>query len=205
MIEPVLRRAPQQRAPSESTAAFLRSAKAEANLPDSTRPTLESSAAAGSQSNPNRSDSAQEELYMQQVQDALREGSPDVRRDARSAPQQVQKRPTSKVAPRRQRPVSPAQQAQQDLSERYCCIQTHVTFCSRAALQLLRQMHVQPHAQSAKQQPTAHKVTGLTSFANYACPCTTSLQQSHGTNNNPKFAVCCMLHCIETSGNLVPC
>ncbi|KAL0032313.1 hypothetical protein WJX79_004546 [Trebouxia sp. C0005] len=82
MIEPVLRRAPQQRAPSESTAAFLRSAEAEANLLDSTRPRLESSAAAGSRSSNSRSESAQEELYMQQ------------------------------------RPVSPAQQVQQDLSER---------------------------------------------------------------------------------------
>ncbi|KAL0034221.1 hypothetical protein WJX77_004006 [Trebouxia sp. C0004] len=118
MIEPVLRRAPQYRAPSESTAAFLRGAKTEANLPDSMRPRRESSAAAGSRSSNSRSESAQEELYTQQVQDALREGSPDVRRDARSASQQVQKRPTSKLAPHRQRPVSPAQQAQQDLSER---------------------------------------------------------------------------------------
>ncbi len=149
MIEPVLRRAPQHRAPSDSTAAFLRGAKAEANLPDSTRHRLESSAAAGSRSNNGRSESAQEELYMQQVQDALREGSPDVRRDARSAPQQVQKRPTSKLAPRRQRPVSPAQQAQQDLSERYCCMLTHSTLCIRAALQLLHQILIHPDAQTA--------------------------------------------------------
>ena len=149
MIEPVLRRAPQHRAPSDSTAAFLRGAKAEANLPDSTRHRLESSAAAGSRSNNGRSESAQEELYMQQVQDALREGSPDVRRDARSASQQVQKRPTSKLAPRRQRPVSPAQQAQQDLSERYCCMLTHSTLCIRAALQLLHQMLIHPDAQTA--------------------------------------------------------
>lgn len=59
---------------------------------------------------------------MQQVQDALRDASPDVRGDTSLAPQQAQKRPTSKMAPHRQRPVSPAQQAQQDLSERYQCI-----------------------------------------------------------------------------------
>ena len=126
MIEPVLRRAPMHRDPSQSTAAFLRTAKAEAHLPDYRHARLESSTVArpagasgsGSQANKNRHDSTQQELYMQQVQDALREGSPDMRGGEPFRPQQAHKRPTSKLAPRRQQSVSPAQQAQQDLSER---------------------------------------------------------------------------------------
>ena len=108
---------------SQSTAAFLRTAKAEAHLPDYRHARLESSTVArlagasgsGSQANNNRHDSTQQELYMQQVQDALREGSPDTRG---GEPVRSHKRPTSKLAPRRQQSVSPAQQAQQDLSER---------------------------------------------------------------------------------------
>ena len=130
MIEPVLRRAPETRGPSHSTAAFLRTAKAEANLPDNRRSRLDPFTAGSDSSsnnssrlrNHNTTDSRQQELYMQQVQDALRDASPDVRGDTSLAPQQAQKRPTSKMAPHRQRPVSPAQQAQQDLSERYQCI-----------------------------------------------------------------------------------
>ena len=133
MIEPVLRRAPETRGPSHSTAAFLRTAKAEANLPDNRRSRLDPFTAGSSNSsrlrNHNTTDSRQQELYMQQVQDALRDASPDVRGDSSSAPQQAQKRPTSKMAPHRQRPVSPAQQAQQDLSERYQCI-TSFMYCT---------------------------------------------------------------------------
>lgn len=201
MIEPVLRRAPQQRAPSESTAAFLRSAEAEANLLDSTRPRLESSAAAGSRSSNSRSESAQEELYMQQVQDALREGSPDVPGDARSAPQQVQKRPTSKLAPRRQRPVSPAQQVQQDLSERYCCMQKLVTLGTRAALQLLHQMHVHPHAQSAIQTSSSSGINKLDNLCKLFLCMHNITAAGAWPKQQPQVptAISRMLHCIATS------
>ena len=115
MIEPVLRRAPQQRGPAQSTANFLRTATAEANLPDNKRARLEPPPAAINRpNNHHANNTAQQELYMQQVRDALREGSPDVRG---SVPQPAQKRPISNLGPRRRVP-SPAQLAQQGLSER---------------------------------------------------------------------------------------
>ena len=113
MIEPMLRKLPQQRAVQQTTAAYLRTAKAETSEVDNKRPNpLRSQPNNHAQGN---HDSRQQDLYKQQIQDALREASPDSRIESGTAQQQSQKRPTSRMAPRQQRPSSPALQ---DLTDR---------------------------------------------------------------------------------------
>ena len=125
MIEPVLRHAPHRRAAPQTTAAYFRTAKAEPDAPDNKRPKLDYSASLPQPRQPSRSspDDRQQDLYRQQIQDALREASPDSRADIATAQQQSAKRPTSRMAPppRRGRPPSPALQ---DLSDRYNTQQT---------------------------------------------------------------------------------
>lgn len=117
IIEPVLRHAPQRRAAPLATAAYLRSAKADSDAPDSKRSKLDHSASFSDPGHPSRNspEDKQQELYKQQIQDALRDASPDRRVDLGTAQQQNKKRPTSRMAPHRQRPVSPAVQ---DLGDR---------------------------------------------------------------------------------------
>ena len=117
MIEPVLRHAPQRRAVPQTTAAHLRTARADSDAPDSKRPKLDHSASFSHPSHPSRNspEDKQQQLYKQQIHDALRDASPDRRIDLGTAQQQSRKRPTSRMAPQRQRQVSPAVQ---DLTDR---------------------------------------------------------------------------------------
>ena len=116
MIEPMLRHA-QRRAAPQTTAAHLRAANADSDAPDSKRPKLDHSASFSLPSHPSRisPEDKQQELYRQQIQDALRDASPDRRVDLGTAQKQSRKRPTSRMAPQRQRPGSPAVQ---DLGDR---------------------------------------------------------------------------------------
>ena len=120
MIAPVLRKVPPRAAP-QSTAAYLQTAKTQATQSsnaDKSNSRLEPSGSGLQSSSLNKSSHGkkQQEAYQQQIQDALREASPDTRIDDAAAQQQSQKRPTSKLAPRRQRPSSPALQ---DLTDRW--------------------------------------------------------------------------------------
>lgn len=55
----------------------------------------------------------------------------------------------------------------------------HYSCCIRCSSTL---MHNPPY-----KRPAAHASTGLQSFANYSCTCTTSLQHVHGSSNSPDF------------------
>lgn len=131
IIEPVLRHAPPRRTAPQTTAAYLRTAKAEPDALNSKHPKLDHSAAAPQPSQPSRNspEERQQNLYKQQIQDALREASPDSRADPNTAQQPSQKKqPTSRLAPRQYRPPSPALQ---DMSDR--CIDfalVTLTHCS---------------------------------------------------------------------------
>ena len=103
-IEPVLRQAPRRKAPA--------SAGTSAAYPQQV-PQGHDRANASTQSIHSAS-SAQEALYRQKIQNALREESPDI--TMRSAASQ--KRPTSRLPAHKQRGLSPAQQAAQDLHDR---------------------------------------------------------------------------------------
>lgn len=113
IIEPVLRHAPQRRAAHQTAAAYLRTVKATSDAPDNKRPKLDHSPSPLHPSHPSREDKHQD-IYRQQIQDALRDASPDGRANPATARQQIKKRPT-RMAPQRQRPVSPAVQ---DLGDR---------------------------------------------------------------------------------------
>lgn len=113
IIEPVLRHAPQRRAAHQTAAAYLRTVKANSDAPNNKRPKLDHTASPQHPSHPSREDKHQD-IYRQQIQDALRDASPDGRAGPSTAWQQNNKRPT-RMAPQRQRPVSPAVQ---DLGDR---------------------------------------------------------------------------------------
>ena len=119
IIEPMLRHAPPRRTAPQTTAAYLRTAKAEPDTLNNKTPRLDHSPAAPQPSHPSRNspEERQQNLYKQQIQDALREASPDSRADTGTGQQQSQKkRPTSRMAPRQYRPPSPALQ---DMSDRW--------------------------------------------------------------------------------------
>lgn len=114
-IEPVLRQAPKRKAPQQvasSNAAAYVPAHSNANLtsgqPAKAYPASVSAGLRGQHS----SLGAEEALYRQQIQSALRDESPEVQTAA------SQKRPTAKVPARKPKALSPVQQAQQDLTER---------------------------------------------------------------------------------------
>lgn len=119
-IEPVLRHAPTRKAQhaSASSAASLGTSRSSAGLPSDQPARFQPVSSAGAQIQ-HSSAIAQEALYRQQIQSALRDESPEAQSAA------SQKRPTAKLPLRKPKALSPAQQAQQDLSER-CAVRYHV-------------------------------------------------------------------------------
>ena len=115
MIEPMLRKLPQRNLTAHTAAAHLRTAKAEPSEADNKKPNPSGLRSQSNNHIQSNHDSRQQELYKQQIQDALREASPDSRIDSGTAQQQSQKRPSSRMTPRQQRPSSPALQ---DLTNR---------------------------------------------------------------------------------------
>ena len=110
-IEPVLRHAPIRKAQYASAAVSLGTSRSSAGVPTDQPARPQPASSAGPQKH-HSSAIAQEALYRQQIQSALRDESPEAQTAA------SQKRPTAKLPLRKPKALSPAQQAQQDLSER---------------------------------------------------------------------------------------
>ena len=111
-IQPVLRAAPTRKTSHVvSNAAAYGKAHSHAAASDQHARSQPASSAAGARAQ-HSTQNAQEALYLQQIQTALREQSPEAQNAA------PQKRSTAKLPLRKSKAVSPAQQAQQDLTDR---------------------------------------------------------------------------------------
>ena len=110
-IQPVLRAAPTRKSSHVSNAAAYGTAHSHAAASDQHARSQPASSAAGARAQ-HSTQNAQEALYLQQIQTALREQSPEAQNAA------PQKRSTAKLPVRKSKAVSPAQQAQQDLTDR---------------------------------------------------------------------------------------